>query len=76
MLELLYHFLVPDASVFDADGNGREPPPMVSEEFTIDMLDPSQQLPDYDMLDSLGTPRSKSMGTSLLLRINHEDLVG
>ena len=49
---------------------------MVSEEFTIDMLDPSQQLPDYDMLDSLGTPRSKSMGTSLLLRINHEDLVG
>jgi hypothetical protein len=49
MLELLYHFLVPDASVFDCDGDGdREPPPMVPEEFTIDMLDPSQQLPDYD----------------------------
>lgn len=47
MLELLYHFLVPDASVFDGDGD-REPPPMVPEEFTIDMLDPSQQLPDYD----------------------------
>ncbi|KAG2581826.1 putative UPF0481 protein At3g02645 [Panicum virgatum] len=47
MLELLYHFLVPDASVFDGDGE-REPPPMVPEEFTIDMLDPSQQLPDYD----------------------------
>ncbi|XP_066325933.1 putative UPF0481 protein At3g02645 [Miscanthus floridulus] len=45
MLELLYHFLVPDATVFDGD---REPPPMVPEEFTIDMLDPSQQLPDYD----------------------------
>ncbi|OEL25592.1 hypothetical protein BAE44_0013388 [Dichanthelium oligosanthes] len=47
MLELLYHFLVPDAAVFDADGD-REPPPLVTEEFTIDMLDPSQQLPDYD----------------------------
>ncbi|RCV29884.1 hypothetical protein SETIT_6G049200v2 [Setaria italica] len=47
MLELLYHFLVPDASVFDGDAD-REPPPMVPEEFTIDMLDPSQQLPDYD----------------------------
>ncbi|PUZ50275.1 hypothetical protein GQ55_6G045900 [Panicum hallii var. hallii] len=47
MLELLYHFLVPDAAVFDGDGD-REPPPMVPEEFTIDMLDPSQQLPDYD----------------------------
>jgi hypothetical protein len=49
LLELLYHFLVPDATVFDGDGDGgREPPPMVPEEFTIDMLDPSQQLPDYD----------------------------
>ncbi|CAO2168170.1 unnamed protein product [Urochloa humidicola] len=47
MLELLYHFLVPDASVFDSSDD-REPPPMVPEEFTIDMLDPSQQLPDYD----------------------------
>jgi hypothetical protein len=28
MLELLYHFLVPDAAVFDGDGD-REPPPMV-----------------------------------------------
>nr|CAB3480123.1 unnamed protein product [Digitaria exilis] len=49
MLELLYHFLVPDASVFDdSDSGDREPPPMVPEEFTIDMLDPSQHLPDYD----------------------------
>ncbi|CAO2210024.1 unnamed protein product [Urochloa humidicola] len=48
MLELLYHFLVPDASVFDAAGDRDEPPPMVPEEFTVDMLDPSQQLPDYD----------------------------
>ncbi|CAL5008208.1 unnamed protein product [Urochloa decumbens] len=48
MLELLYHFLVPDASVFDCAGDDREPPPMVPEEFTVDMLDPSQQLPDYD----------------------------
>lgn len=47
MLELLYHFLVPAAAVFDEDGE-REPPPMVPEEFTVDMLDPSQQLPDYD----------------------------
>ncbi|WVZ94933.1 hypothetical protein U9M48_040760 [Paspalum notatum var. saurae] len=48
MLELLYHFLVPDASVFD--GNGcRDPPPMVpADECTINMLDPSQPLPDYD----------------------------
>jgi len=45
MLELLYHFLVPDASVFDADGNGREPPPMVSEEFTIDMLESDDAVP-------------------------------
>ncbi|KAL6840850.1 hypothetical protein ACP4OV_029376 [Aristida adscensionis] len=45
MLELLYHFLVPAAAVFDAVD--REPPPMVLEEFTVDMLDP-QQLPDYD----------------------------
>ena len=48
MLELLYHFLVPDATVFDGGDGDREPPPMVPEEFTIDMLDPSQQLPDYD----------------------------
>ncbi|CAL5008210.1 unnamed protein product [Urochloa decumbens] len=48
MLELLYHFLVPDASVFDCGAGEREPPPMVPEEFTVDMLDPSQQLPDYD----------------------------
>ncbi|KAL6659359.1 hypothetical protein ACP70R_003399 [Stipagrostis hirtigluma subsp. patula] len=45
MLELLYHFLVPAAAVFDVED--REPPPMVPEEFTVDMLDP-QQLPDYD----------------------------
>ncbi|TVU43025.1 hypothetical protein EJB05_09456, partial [Eragrostis curvula] len=45
MLELLYHFLVPAASVFEEDG--REPPPMVPEEFTVDMFD-VQQLPDYD----------------------------
>ncbi|KAL6840789.1 hypothetical protein ACP4OV_029315 [Aristida adscensionis] len=45
MLELLYHFLVPAAAVFDAVD--REPPPMVPDEFTVDMLDP-QQLPDYD----------------------------
>ncbi|TVU42958.1 hypothetical protein EJB05_09385, partial [Eragrostis curvula] len=38
MLELLYHFLVPAAA----------PPPMVPEEFTVDMLDPAQHLPDYD----------------------------
>ncbi|KAL6658962.1 hypothetical protein ACP70R_003002 [Stipagrostis hirtigluma subsp. patula] len=47
MLELLYHFLVPAAAVFDAEV--REPPPMVPEEFTVDMLEAqAQQLPDYD----------------------------
>jgi hypothetical protein len=41
MLELLYHFLAPEASVVDGT-------PMVPEAFNINMLNPSQQLPDYD----------------------------
>ncbi|TVU00317.1 hypothetical protein EJB05_54263, partial [Eragrostis curvula] len=47
MLELLYHFLVPDAAIFD---EGQEQPPtMVSEELTIDMLEEqAEQLQDYD----------------------------
>jgi hypothetical protein len=47
MLELMYHFLVPSAAVFDEDC--RDPPPMVPEEVTLDMLsDPAQHHPDYD----------------------------
>ncbi|GJN12349.1 hypothetical protein PR202_ga30620 [Eleusine coracana subsp. coracana] len=52
MLELLYHFLVPSAAVFDEDCS--DPPPlMVPDEFTftVDMLsdDPAQHLPpEYD----------------------------
>ncbi|KQJ95247.1 putative UPF0481 protein At3g02645 [Brachypodium distachyon] len=44
LLELLYHFLVPESDVFTAED--RELPPLVPEEICIDMLE--QQVPDYD----------------------------
>ncbi|XP_062195015.1 putative UPF0481 protein At3g02645 [Phragmites australis] len=74
MLELLYHFLVPAADVFDVED--REPPPMVPEEFTIDMIDPSQQLPDYDkvkqacfQVSSLDVAPVRFVRTNLIARL-------
>ncbi|WVZ94931.1 hypothetical protein U9M48_040758 [Paspalum notatum var. saurae] len=48
MLELLYHFLIPDASVFKGNGDQEQPPMVPADEFNIDVVDPSQPLPHYD----------------------------
>ncbi|WVZ94932.1 hypothetical protein U9M48_040759 [Paspalum notatum var. saurae] len=49
MLDLLYHFLVPEAAVGEESADRAPPPPMVpADVFSIDVMDPSQQLPDYD----------------------------
>ncbi|KAJ1267456.1 hypothetical protein BS78_07G057400 [Paspalum vaginatum] len=80
MLELLYHFLVPAAVVSDESVPPPPPPPMVpADEFNIDVIDLTQQPPDYDKVKQacmqvpslMGQiiPRLTSMASSLVGQI-------
>jgi hypothetical protein len=70
MLELLYHFLVPSAAVFDEDC--RDPPPIFPYESTIDMPSdqPAQHFPDKDTVKKACEQVSSLITrlTSLLVR--------